>query len=194
MCRVSIGRTIGADAVQLVRCSQCGGPAPLTDLGPRCPTCGMTGAASTRQPTPRPPEPPPSGVAPGVQTAREELPPGRPSERNPYRSPTYRTAARPSRARGVSRRRQFTLGQFVTLWGLVGFILGGGAGFGVGVMCSQFAPLYGGWLVQIADPFSPARLSQLPGHAFLGTVLGGIVVGALAAAMGYLMLGGKSAD
>lgn len=168
--------------MNLVRCPQCGGPAPLTDYGPRCPRCGIVESSS-----PRPiahPAPPPSLPAPAISDA-----PSRVGSGNPYRQPSARSNV--GARRQVAPRRRLTVGQLVTLWALVGSVLGGGAGLSVGILCSQFTPLYGGWLIQIAEPFSPARLSQLPGHAFLGAMLGALVAGALAAAIGYIVLGGR---
>lgn len=56
---------------------------------------------------------------------------------------------------------------------VIGAVVGGGIGFGL----SQFWPFYGGFLVALAEPFSPARLQVAFGHVLIVGGLGGLVGG-----------------
>lgn len=49
----------------------------------------------------------------------------------------------------------------------------------VGALASQFFPFFGGWIAQIAEPLSPARLQLLPVHCVVFGLIGAFVGAAL---------------
>lgn len=57
-------------------------------------------------------------------------------------------------------------------WGAIG----AAAGAAISLPVSQFTPVFGGILAAIGDPFTPARLSQIPIHLF-GFGLTGLALG-----------------
>lgn len=59
------------------------------------------------------------------------------------------------------------------------------AGVFCGGIASQFFPVFGGFLIQIAQPFSPARLQTLPAHCIAGGIVGAMFVGGGGAMLQY---------
>lgn len=70
-------------------------------------------------------------------------------------------------------------------WGLIGLV----AGVGFGALASQYFPWFGGFLVQIAIPFSPPRLQALPTHCLMGGIGGALIFAGLAALIRYAAFG-----
>ena len=56
----------------------------------------------------------------------------------------------------------------------------------IGILLSQFAPVFGGFLEKsLAQPFSPARLSLIPVHVFVFGIVGIVFGGALGSLIGF---------
>jgi hypothetical protein len=63
---------------------------------------------------------------------------------------------------------------------LLSGVAGGIAGGMIGLLCSQFLPIFGGWLAVIAEPFSKMRLSLIPIHLLVMVPFGAICGAGLA--------------
>lgn len=88
-------------------------------------------------------------------------------------------------ARDRKRSPRRTPGQVVVWTASVSGGAGAVAGILLGAILSQFWPLYG-WWTYVAEPFSQARLTVLPGHCLLCGLVLGIVAALGGAAYAYL--------
>jgi len=101
----------------------------------------------------------------------------------PYRSYRPRSRSMASRRRRSSHQ---TTGQQCVAAAMVGGLVGGIAGVAFGAVSSQFFPIFGGFLTQIAQPMSPGRLQALPGHCLFCGIGGAMLAGLLAAGISFL--------
>ena len=65
--------------------------------------------------------------------------------------------------------------------GIAGFLFGAING----MVASQYWPLFGGFMVMVAEPMSPGRLSVLPAHAIVCGLAGMVVFGLIGAFIRY---------
>lgn len=127
-------------------------------------------------PVPVPAEPAPAEPGPVLQEPQQE-------DYRPPASSSSDTRYRPGYAsRDFSRYANKTDGQEVVRAAIVGAVVGTIAMVVLGVLVSQYWPMFGGLVSLIGEPFSPARLHYLPVHCIVfgicGAVLGAIVFGA----------------
>lgn len=76
------------------------------------------------------------------------------------------------------RRKRPDPTKIIILWAAIG----AGACAALGLFMSQFMPVFGGFLeLNLAQPFSPARLALIPIHLFAFGLLGGVLGGGIMA-------------
>lgn len=160
-----------------IPCPHCKAMVPLVLVqNDICPSC----MADIRSPNFTPPPPPPPILPPGSDSSPLPfIPLTEPTvaEFAVPTSPPETHSSAPDRPRTTIRRRHHDDNKWLVFI-LVGAAVGAAGFIFIGLLSSQFAPVFGGFMEKsLAVPFSPARLSLIPVHVFVfaivGTVLGG---------------------
>lgn len=102
----------------------------------------------------------------------------------PQTSSPFIVSQQAPRRPAIRTARGFTLGQRAILVGLAAAVVAGLAGVAFGAYASQHFPFWG-FLVGIAEPYSPARLSVRPGHCIAFGTGFALIFGGLSAAITY---------
>ena len=123
-------------------------------------------------------------------------PPALPSEGDPLFAPPISPTvqqANPYASSISSRRAAFSkkqgdrsLGQKIVMASIVGSLCGIALAVPLGIVASQYFPFFGGWLIEIAEPFSPARQQSLPEHAIVFGICGALLGALCGAAFRYI--------
>jgi len=140
----------------------------------KCPACGAAVEPVDSLPMPEAPEP--AKAEPDAAAGPE--PPPKPPPEPP--KPSYQPLA-PSTLPASRRTRGQQMAVTAMMFGLIGLA----AGVGFGAMASQYFPLFGGFVVQIAEPFSRVRLETLPAHCIVSGSLAALVGGGIGVLLRY---------